>query len=173
MNAPPVGIRRSDLIGFSFTVAGEKQLDVAMLALKEATSDLSGLWPDVDALLRQIEEEQFSSKGKRGGEEWVKLSDEYAAWKARRYPGRPILVLKGKLKESLTQSGGGHIFIPGKLGMAFGTKVPYAVYHQTGTRYMPARPPIKLLKTEDAVKIQRLIQEYLYKSGQGYRRTLL
>lgn len=169
-----------DLVSFKLEVAGAKQLDFRLGLLRTNVTNLSDLWPDVDELLRGMEEEQFRTQGARGGKEWVKLSDNpkgkgYATWKTRHYPNRPILVREGHLKKSLTQPGGDHVFIPGRMGMSFGTTVPYGLFHQTGApvNRLPARPPIKLLKKADAVKIANLMQEFIFKSGQGYQRTLI
>jgi len=165
---------RGDLVNFTFEVVGEKQLNTALLLLDKNISDMTALWPDVDEYLRDAEKEQFSSEGARGaGHKWVKLSEPYRLWKERTHPGKPILELKGPLKESLTQSGGRHIFKAERMGMGFGTTVPYGLYHQTGTAHMPKREPIRLLKKEDAVKIAKLMQEFIFKSGQGYQRTLI
>ena len=163
-----------NLVGFTLTVAGEKQLDLRLGLLRTNVTDLTDLWPFVDEYLCYIEAEQFERQGARGGGgfEWAALKPGYALWKHIHYPGKPILVREGDLKKSLTQKGGDHIFKAGRLGMTFGTEVPYAIYHQTGVAEtkLPARPPIKLLKKQDAVDIAGLIQRFIWKSGQGFER---
>ena len=166
-------MNRGDLVNFTVKVVGEKQLDASLLLLKRNVTDMRDLWPDVDDLLRRKEAEQFSSQGARGGEKWVKLSEPYRIWKERTHPGKPILELEGHLVKGLTQAGGRHVFEPQRMGMSFGTTVPYALWHQTGTGRMPKREPIRLLKKEDALQITKLMQEFIFKSGQGYQRTLI
>lgn len=54
-----------------------------------------------------------------------------------------ILVETGALRESLVHVGGaGNIHDVMPRGMLFGTEIEYAVFHQEGTRRMPARPPV-------------------------------
>jgi phage gpG-like protein len=54
-----------------------------------------------------------------------------------------ILLETGALRESLVHVGGpGNVAETASRGMIFGTEVPYAIFHQTGTRRMPARPPV-------------------------------
>ena len=54
-----------------------------------------------------------------------------------------ILVETGALRASLVSVGGpGNISATAPRGMLFGTEVEYAIFHQEGTRKMPARPPV-------------------------------
>ena len=54
-----------------------------------------------------------------------------------------ILVETGALMASLVSVGGpGNINEVESRGMLFGTEVEYALFHQTGTQRMPARPPV-------------------------------
>lgn len=75
---------------------------------------------------------------------WPALQPAYAAWKARYFPTARILEREGTLRESLRWTGQGvgpgGVFEALQREVRFGTTVPYAVYHQRGTRSMPARP---------------------------------
>lgn len=86
--------------------------------------------------------EQFESIGARGGQRWQPLSERYAKWKAKKYPGKPILVRTERLKRSLSLGGSAPDqvaeFQP--LYAVFGTSVPYARHHQYGTSRMVQRP---------------------------------
>lgn len=74
------------------------------------------------------------------GLRWAPLSEKYAEWKSRRYPGAPLLVRTGRLYESMTQKGAqGNIDIISKGGARFGSSISYGVYHDQGTRKMPKR----------------------------------
>ena len=54
-----------------------------------------------------------------------------------------ILVETGALRDSLVTIGGpGNVHEAMQRGMVFGTDVEYALFHQTGTSRMPARPPV-------------------------------
>jgi phage gpG-like protein len=85
----------------------------------------------------------FAAEGLPGP--WAPLSPAYAAWKAKRYPGKSILRRTDRLYESLTQRSPDTVWEITPRTIRFGTRVPYWKYHQTGTRRMPARPPLVLL----------------------------
>lgn len=84
------------------------------------------------------ETEWFATEGEGS---WKQLSAAYAAQKAMVFPGQPILVATGDLRDSLTT--------PTRLAqsigpdsLSVGSDVSYAAYHQSGTQFMPARPPL-------------------------------
>jgi phage gpG-like protein len=81
-----------------------------------------------------------------GGEPvpWPALSPAYAAWKQSAYPGKPIMRLTDRLYDSLTSQTSDTIWFVGPKSMQLGTRVPYFIYHQTGTNKMPARPVLTL-----------------------------
>lgn len=80
-----------------------------------------------------------------------------AKYKGQAYAEHPILELTGRLKSSITPSFG-------KDYAKVGTAKKYGVFHQTGTRKMPARPFLVLPKDE-IEKIKNLLLQYLKKSG--------
>lgn len=66
-----------------------------------------------------------------------------ALLKNRRGLGGRILQDTGRLRKSLTQATHpDHIFTVDGQTVDMGTAVPYATFHQEGTRHMPARPPV-------------------------------
>jgi len=75
---------------------------------------------------------------------WEDLSPAYAAWKAKHYPTAGVLELTGTLKRSLTVGTVDTIVRKEYGGVKVGTRVPYAVYHQEGTKNLPSRPPMAL-----------------------------
>jgi phage gpG-like protein len=92
-------------------------------------------------IARDVAEAEVAWFATRGAGSWPPLSPDYARYKARRWPGRPILVREGDLIQSLT--------MPTRLlqergpnTAVIGTRVPYAGYHQTGTIKMPRRAPL-------------------------------
>lgn len=94
---------------------------------------------------------------------WVPLSPQYAAWKQKHFPGLPILVRSGEMRDSLASTGAG--MGPGAIREIhardawFGTSVRYARFHQTGTRRMPRRKPVQLAD-EDKVRWGRIIHRW-------------
>lgn len=108
------------------------------------------VFPKLVGVLEAGVAKQFATGG--SGPEmgpWAPLSPSYAAWKAKHYPGAPLLVRKGALRAALTDSGA-----PGARrdisddSLAFGTSgIPYASAHQSGSvaghltaGNLPARP---------------------------------
>lgn len=104
----------------------------------------------VEPDFERIELEQFASQGARGeGGGWAPLSPAYAAAKAKRFPGRPILEASGRMKGSLTQRGHPDGFRRvTRDTYERGTSVPYADAHARGSARMPARPPIGVTEAD-------------------------
>ncbi len=145
---------------FTVSVSGEEQLARGFSRFGEAVSDYSPVWRELADDFLKVERDQFVSEGRSGSGGWVPLSPGYAAWKAKHTPGRPLLVQSGKLRQSLTEHGGEHIEEIRKDSLRLGTGVPYAIYHQAGTRHMPARKLVELSeadKTRWTKKIQSFI----------------
>jgi hypothetical protein len=66
------------------------------------------------------------------GEPWERLSSGYAAWKAKNYPGEPILRRTGRMQDTAK-------IVPYQQGFKAKT-TSYGPYQQFGTSRMPARP---------------------------------
>lgn len=97
---------------------------------------------------------------------WQELSPAYGRWKARHYPGRKILELTGRLKNSLTTKGGpDNVLEITRDTLSVGTRVPYAMYHQTGTPKMPMRKIIELTDTQKLRWVQ-IMHRYIYDVGE-------
>lgn len=102
---------------------------------------------------RKMAKDQFDKKG--DPKRWVKLSPKYFAWKNRRYPGRPLLVLNGHLRNAVTKEYSQYQYHRKNKTLAeIGTKeLPYARVHQFGffgsqigrrvTINIPARPYVQ------------------------------
>jgi hypothetical protein len=63
--------------------------------------DLAPLFEGFGTLFKSELGKQFMSEGANSGG-WAPLSPAYAAWKADHFPGRPIGVLSGALRRSMT-----------------------------------------------------------------------
>jgi len=122
-------------------IDGLPALQLSLSRMERAANDLRWLWPYYKTAFHAVESRMFAAEG--GESKWAPLSEAYAAWKAKNYPG-PILTLTGVLRDSLTTDGDYSVFEPHAQWMAIGTSVPYANYHQYGTRKMPARPPLQI-----------------------------
>jgi phage gpG-like protein len=84
--------------------------------------------------LRRRIRDQFQTEGAAYGDHWLERKGE-----TRSSKNRPILFRTGRLKQSFLE-GPEHIEESDGTALLFGSRVPYAIFHQLGTRKMPARP---------------------------------
>ena len=110
-------------------------------ALERAGAELADvgkhILPKLLPLLETETGKQFDAEG--GGPasgSWAPLTLKYAKWKEAHFPGQPTLVRRGALKAALTgeHSPGALRSISGGT-LSYGTTgIPYASFHQTGTK---------------------------------------
>ena len=126
------------------STAGADEVAGALFSIGRFLDDWRGAWPAVAERVRVQARRQFASEGGTGrAGRWAPLSDRYRAWKQRYYPGRKILELTGRLRDSLSDSGHPDALeIRGATFLFIGSRVPYAGWHQEGTGRLPRRPPL-------------------------------
>lgn len=130
-------------------------------------ADLTPLWDKLAEGLRASTRRNFDTEGANSGTRWHPLSPRYGTWKAKHYPGKPILQRSGVMMRSLTDDGPGGIYETRPSAMAWGTAVPYARWHQDGTtKGLPARPIIRLTDA-DQEDMTRLVHRFLLESARG------
>jgi len=109
--------------------------------LSRIFENIAGLGDDLRPVLEPVSDDFYRGEastfeaegGFEGKARWKKLSKGYRAWKDKHYPGQKIMVLTGKLKESLTTRGAtGSIFRLDKKSLELGTGISYAMKHQRG-----------------------------------------
>lgn len=101
-----------------------------------------------------------------GNPRFAPLAPRYARYKAKRYPNTPILTRSGRMRQSLTSITSDSIADITPTTLTYGAKLPYAIYHQTGTRKMPKRPPLKLSKPL-STRILAALRNYLIEQGES------
>jgi phage gpG-like protein len=148
---------------FQLNIAGEVQLDRGIGRFADGVGDYTPIWPVIQDDFYAEEKAQFASEGAEGGEPWAPLSAQYAGWKELHYPGKPILQRTGALESSLTSASDPNaVHIQGRKALTLGTKLPYAIYHQSidPRTQLPRRAPINL---SEAFKrgVTRHLQTYL------------
>lgn len=140
------------VVGLSLTVSvgtktGDSVLRDIAVGLEQASGEVQDFGRHVFPLLAPVferaVERQFEARG--GGPShgaWTPLTTAYAAWKARRFPGMPLMERTGVLREALTRSSSPRAFREySKDNYVFGTAgVDYASFFQHGTSRMVARP---------------------------------
>lgn len=126
--------------------SGAFEFDDAVLGQRMAALD--ALLDDMTPVLERIADdaqnrvftEQFDTEGGRA-HGWAPLSPEYAAWKARFFPG-PILQRTGRMRDDFTGRGSDTVRrLEGGDTLHVGASTPYAGAHQKGTDRLVARPP--------------------------------
>lgn len=84
------------------------------------------------------------------------LSPRYRRWKELHYPGRPILVRTGAMQR-------GYTFRNTATRLHVDNRMAYWIFHQTGTRKMPARKVFQL-GPEDYRLLQTMIKDHVLKA---------
>jgi hypothetical protein len=129
---------------------------------------------------RQIAEELAIGEGawfaSDGAGTWPALAE--ATIREKQQKGYPpeTLVATGKLKRSLiVRSGSSSRRTITARGMRYGTRVPYAIYHQrarTGYSKLPSRPPMLPVSRPTRRRMVRDVRDYLMRNV-GHSESLL
>lgn len=125
-----------------FEFFGDEQVNRTILRTIDAAEDARPAWEVLAGSFQTAQRRQFRSEGTYGSGGWAPLSPRYAAWKARNYPGAPILVRTGDLRASLTERPFGVEVIEPRFAI-FGSDVRYGLFHQQGDG-VPRRRPVEL-----------------------------
>lgn len=139
----------------------EWQIEPAVLrGLLARLRDLSPAWKVVIAYLRRATTEQFATQGGRSGSVWQPLTDRYARWKSRRYPGQPILRASDGLFRSLVEQTSDSIAEIAPQSLTYGTRRFYGRFHQRGDRPNPRRQFLAVTE-RDRSEIKKLVRLHL------------
>lgn len=150
---------------FRLDIFGEPQVARMVLSPAENARDFSRSW---DLILDELEAgaaRQFATEGREYGTPWPALA---RSTEERKRPGRPMLVDTGALLASLT-GGPGNVRHVSSDYAEWGTDVPYAVFHQGGTRNMPARPLVALDEGRRR-RVVEVLMEGLFRDVHGFVR---
>lgn len=141
--------------------AGDQQIARDLLRIDARVMDARPAFAQIINDLERIEGRQFDSQGGYGSGGWQPLAAATVARKQAQGLDPRILHAKGDLSGSLTGKGGDGLREVFPSSMAFGSRVPYAKYHQTGTGRMPQRQPLELPEG-DRRAIPRTLQRYFF-----------
>jgi phage gpG-like protein len=147
-----------------FKVDGLESFALTLARFQENISDAAPAFEAMADHQAAVNTKQFTSRGAYGSGGWAPLSPQYAAWKARHYPGKGTLELSGDLRDSLTKRPFG-IDVVKSDGMVIGTGVPYAPFHQKGTDTMPARPVFGDPQSADTKVFAKILQSWIVKGS--------
>jgi phage gpG-like protein len=157
----------------SFEVTGGDKVRKGLAALDTTIKDLRPFWRDVFApkyfaMVQDLFATTGTPRGPGGkftGGPWARLSKNYFVWKEKHYPNAPILVRDGTLRASVRWHGTlgpGGIFTAMPGYVIAGTSVPYAQYHQTGTKHMPQR---EFMPPPDPAVFAPLMKQWILKTS--------
>lgn len=117
---------------------GAEQAAAHLAQMGERASDVR----PAHALLQPVFAVDESRRFAVEGPGWAQLSEDTQRIKAANGMDASILRATGALYDSLTRMAG--VSEGRRDALAFGTDVPYARFHQHGTRFMPKREPVGL-----------------------------
>lgn len=144
---------------FEMTFLGEDLLQQRLSRFADDVKDYRPFWPTAIDHFRINNEEQFETLGQG---QWPALSPKYAEWKSKNYPGMPMMQRTGRLIESLTGETKDTLVDGNALTLKFGTKVPYAAYHQKGGSLLPMRKVVAFTP-EQKRDLMKELQRYVVK----------
>jgi phage gpG-like protein len=146
---------------FELSILGDTQVQRTFLRWQERVLDARPLWNQMRKDLNLIERVQFLTEGSHGSGGWAPLKPATIAGKKARGEEPWILRATEALFKSLTEEGAdGAVFEPEREFMVFGTSIPYATFHMTGTRNMPARKPVQLTEIE-RTELTKMVQRFI------------
>ena len=126
------------------------QLNTLMRNIDQLSENLTqGFdWESLAPMVAEAADRIFASEGHGG---WPQLSEAYARWKARNYPGKGILELTGAYRSAATQIGSPHNVVEvGPDHLTYGVEgLDYPIFHESGTNRLPARPVFDLLAEDE------------------------
>jgi phage gpG-like protein len=145
---------------FRLDIAGEVQMDRGIARFSDGVADYRPIWGVIAGDFHALEKRQFKTEGAEGGSKWQELSPIYAGWKQAHYPGTRILQRTGDLERSLTEENDlNGVRIEARKTLTLGSKVPYAIYHQSiePRKLLPRRPEIMLTE-----KFKRSVMHHMH-----------
>lgn len=123
---------------FAFDGEGFAQARREIHAMQERARNMVPVWNEVLDWWAQRNRVHFGSRGARWGTPWPELSPAYLAWKRAQGWQGDVLVRTSDLLRSLADRPLGVERITAQEAVA-GTNLPYARWHQSGTKFMPRR----------------------------------
>ena len=156
------------ILQYNITVDGEVQLHEALVGRLGQIEDLRPVFRQIAGDIKAGIVRTFNAEGADEGKPaWQPLSKIYAEWKAKHFPGKPILQRSGKLMAAFT-GGAGYIEEITEDSLEIGGQgVPYAIYHQSHRPRKSNLPRRAFLMLSDAMKerISRYIVLYINKES--------
>lgn len=139
---------------------GEDILERELLRSAERAVMAQPAWEAIIEAMQKDTAEQFDSQGGAQSGGWAPLSPLTIANKARLNLRPEILRATDRMMNSFTGETGDTIKDVLPFEFSWGTEVPYATFHQSGTSKMPQRRIIDFTEAQK-VKYTKILQRYI------------
>lgn len=111
---------------YSVEITGVRNLQARLGQLQSSLLDWGDAMASIgEAYKAYYSSVPFASRGSIYGQPWPALNPKYKSWKAKKFPGRPMLVRTGKMMR-------GFSFLSTRNQVKFFNKVDYFEKHQEG-----------------------------------------
>jgi phage gpG-like protein len=125
------------------TLSGDKEAMERLRRIGGGVLDLSSPMSSIGRYLTGFfSGEVFASRGGVIGKSWRPLNNQYAARKARTFPGRPPLIRTGVMNRSFKANAG-------RASVLLLNSDPKFAFHQSGTSRIPARTMMAVDQTRE------------------------
>ena len=147
-------------------IIGVEQLLNGFAVLEKGWIDLRRVEKKAAETFHEIEAKKFSSN------DWEPLDSKYAAWKAKRFPGKPILRATDLLFNALTSDGGNSIKRSTETSIelgAGGEAGARGTWHQLGLGRLPQRKVIDLSDQDEGKFVELVVDDATeFAKAQGF-----
>lgn len=145
----------------TFECAGQTLISRELLRVGKYAGDARPAMAAIADVMIDETRQQFASEGRHASGGWQPLKPATVAAKARHGHRPEILRRTDALLRSLTVKGDpNQVLQVGRQSLTFGSSLPYADLHQTGTRHMPRRPPLAFTE-ETKKRIVKVLQRWV------------
>lgn len=149
------------MVRLRFDVHGETQIDRELVRWTDSFTDASPAFAMIYNFLLRVEKLQFDTQGGASGHPWPALKAGTVEEKLRKGLRPEILRATDELMLSLTSEGDSNqLHEVGPSWLAFGSNLPYATAHQSGTDHIPQRRPVDLTEA-NKVAIAKSLQLWI------------
>lgn len=160
---------KSGPLGFDIESHGDEQAARLLREMGKRGADPRPVFQQIATELQFAEGAWFASEG---AGTWPPLAERTRAWKASQGQPSAPLIATGALIRSLTvKRGSASRRTVTTKQLRFGTRVPYAVFHQkarSGHSRLPSRPPLVPVERQTRKQMVRDVTAFLM--GKGERR---
>lgn len=119
----------------SYSVSNQAEFDAFLKKISKAGTSRF-IMGEMARIVKKFSKANFTLKGSG---QYEPLSKRYKARKSRMAPGKPIMVLRGDLRDSIVGNTADSILKLTNNSAIVGTSLPYAIYHDEGFSGMVKR----------------------------------